>query len=148
MAWRLSVLGSAEQCSIVIGLSPHSSVWHKSLPLHRNTPYCSTDARRGPVQHRDFKHLHKSSSETELGLPLLFVALFFLLISLSRGAVTGAPYHMGRCLKLNISDLCAQNWTHRVISATCPLVSYPSSGTSCIPAIFALASSSHKPDLG
>lgn len=42
---------------------------------------------------------------------------------------------MSRYLNLNISDVCVQNWTRSFASATHPLVSSSSSGTSCIPTI-------------
>lgn len=83
-----------------------------------------------------------------MAISLLPNPLFFLYASLSRDTITGVPHHMGRCLNLNISDVCAQNWAHRVISATCPFVSYLNSGTSCIPSLSAPVSSSHMPDFG
>lgn len=83
-----------------------------------------------------------------MALSLLPNPLFFLYASPNRDTITGVPHHTGRCLNLNISDVCAQNWAHRVISDTRPFVSYLNSGTSCVPPLSALVSSSHMPDLG
>lgn len=80
LAWRLPVLGSAEWCSVAIGPFPHSSVWHKPLPLHRNTPHCSTDARRGPVQHGNFKYLNKALRQSWIHLCFLLPCSYYLLL--------------------------------------------------------------------